>query len=366
MASSSWIEEEWSALRWHLPEGWREKAWESKAMERSRKIADPETLLRLILMHAGGGLSLQQTAGRARAVGLSDVSDVALLKRFRKCGQWVQWMNQQLAGLSIGKDGELVKGRRLLALDGSDVSEPGATGSDWRLHYCVELASLSCHWMKITDVSQAESAAQVPLDPRDIVLIDRGYCRASSLGAVLETGADVVVRYHSTSLPLFEADGSRVDVWGWIKTLKGSKPMERTAYFHWKDRVYPLRICVLRKALAQARRARQKAIRKASKDGHRIRPQTLALSEYVIVLCSLPEATLNLTQTLELYRARWQVELVFKRLKSLLCFGHLPKYDPDSSKAWLQAKLLVAQLAERILLYSRTFSPWGYPLESLD
>ena len=68
---------------------------------------------------------------------------------------------------------------------------------------------------------------------------------------------------------------------------------------------------------------------------------------------------------LDLYRLRWQAELAFKRLKSLLNVGHLPKYDPRSSRAWLQAKLLTALLIERLLIESKLFSPWGYPLSAL-
>jgi hypothetical protein len=40
---------------------------------------------------------------------------------------------------------------------------------------------------------------------------------------------------------------------------------------------------------------------------------------------------------LEMYRGRLQVELTFKRLKSLLALGHLKKVDPQGAKAWLQA-----------------------------
>jgi IS4 transposase len=64
---------------------------------------------------------------------------------------------------------------------------------------------------------------------------------------------------------------------------------------------------------------------------------------------------------MEFYRKRWQVELAFKRLKSLLQLGHLKKYDEDSAKAWLQGKLLVACLIETLILTAERFSPWGYP-----
>ena len=63
---------------------------------------------------------------------------------------------------------------------------------------------------------------------------------------------------------------------------------------------------------------------------------------------------------LEWYRLRWQVELVFKRFKSLAQLGHVPKYDDESAKAWLYGKLFVALLVEKLIHHARTISPWGY------
>jgi Transposase DDE domain len=58
---------------------------------------------------------------------------------------------------------------------------------------------------------------------------------------------------------------------------------------------------------------------------------------------------------------RWQIELVFKRLKSLAQLGHVPKYDDRSSRAWVYGKLLVALLTQKLIRIGRTISPWGYP-----
>ena len=66
---------------------------------------------------------------------------------------------------------------------------------------------------------------------------------------------------------------------------------------------------------------------------------------------------------LELYRCRWQIELAFKRLKGLLKLGYLPKNDPQSARAWLQLKLLLALVIEKLCYDARFFSPWGYRLE---
>ena len=66
---------------------------------------------------------------------------------------------------------------------------------------------------------------------------------------------------------------------------------------------------------------------------------------------------------LDLYRCRWQVELVFKRFKSIAHLGHLPKHSDDSAKAWLYGKLFVALLTHKLIQHASCFSPWGYVLE---
>ena len=54
---------------------------------------------------------------------------------------------------------------------------------------------------------------------------------------------------------------------------------------------------------------------------------------------------------------RWQIELYFKRLKSLLDAGHMPKSNDASAKGWMQAKMLSALLLERIMLEAGFFPP---------
>ena len=81
---------------------------------------------------------------------------------------------------------------------------------------------------------------------------------------------------------------------------------------------------------------------------------------------SCPPDRFSASDVLEWYRLRWQVELVFKRFKSLAQFGHLPKSDEQSAKAWLYGKLFVALLTEKIVRHARTFSPWGYATTSVQ
>ena len=102
--------------------------------------------------------------------------------------------------------------------------------------------------------------------------------------------------------------------------------------------------------------------RKASKKQMSTRPGTLEFAKYVLVFTTRSSG--SAAEVLELYRMRWQIELVFKRLKSLAQLGHVPKYDDRSSRAWVYGKLLVALLTQKLIRIGRTISPWGYPFSA--
>ena len=76
----------------------------------------------------------------------------------------------------------------------------------------------------------------------------------------------------------------------------------------------------------------------------------------------MPERDWTDEVVLEWYRTRWQVELVFKRFKSLVQLGCLPKYSDESAKAWLYGKLVAALLVEKLIHHASALSPWGYAL----
>jgi len=67
-----------------------------------------------------------------------------------------------------------------------------------------------------------------------------------------------------------------------------------------------------------------------------------------------------------MYRGRWQIELVFKRLKSILGLGHLRKVDPMAARPWIQGKLFVALIMEALLREGESIFPWGYPLREIQ
>jgi transposase len=94
---------------------------------------------------------------------------------------------------------------------------------------------------------------------------------------------------------------------------------------------------------------------------HHIRPETIESAGYIFVFTTL-DRRFTPTTILELYRGRWQIEITFKRLKSIIGVGHLKKTDLEAAKSWIHGKLLVAFLIEALIVAAERFFPWGYPI----
>ncbi len=62
-----------------------------------------------------------------------------------------------------------------IGYNATTVEEPGSTGTDWRVHYCLSLPDLRCDFYELTDNHSAETYKRVPVSEGDIILGDRGY-----------------------------------------------------------------------------------------------------------------------------------------------------------------------------------------------
>lgn len=358
------ISEDWEIVKSFLPEGWEEKSFETRALVRKRKIKSPEMLLLLLLIHLADGQSLRTTSAYAEKADLCSVNDVALLKRLRASSDWFLWMAQQLRQSTTLSGGYTPKSNkfRYRVVDATMINEPGSTGSDWRLHHTINLKSLHCDAFQISDYRTGESFKRFTVSPGDVLIGDRLYCSVPGISHVKSFGGEVLTRFHSlTPLKNYYARPFSL-----LDRLDRLKPME---VGDWRVHLFPEkgvrisgRICAVRKTEEAIAKAKEAIRKEATKKQRRIREETLKYAEYFVVFTTLSRKDMKASEILELYRARWQIELCFKRLKSIMRLGHLPKYDPESCKAWLHGKLFVALLVERIRQEAESFSPWGFPL----
>jgi Transposase DDE domain len=359
------LDEDWRILVSMLPPSWQRTARLSGAVERLRGFDSVNEVLHVLLMHVGCGYSLRETAVRAKAAGLAEISDVTLLNRLRQAEGWLQHLCQALLEESGVRWRAPQPRRHLRALDGTVIKEPGPTGSHWRLHYSLRLPELTCDQLVITATKGAQTAENLerfPMAPGDIILADRGYCHPSGVARVSRQGADIIVRLNS-SVPLFDPAEQRFPLLGELRTLPtaGSLGQWRVG-MHDQDQRVEGRLCAVRKSQQAIAAAQRKLDQREHKHQIRVRPETREYAHYVMVFTTLPESEMGAAQVLEYYRFRWQIELVFKRLKSLLVVGHLPKHDAQSARAWLYGKLFVALLTQKLVHLGSAISPWGYDL----
>lgn len=382
MAQGLAMTQDFSVVRDLLPPGWQSQARELGALRRTRGFKDAGALLQVMFIHLLEGCGLRETAVRASLAGLAEVSDVAILNRLRGCGAWFEWMSRamvdQLAqSRPIQAEGVLA-GRRLRVVDGSIVKEPGPTGAQWRLHYSIELPSLHCDEVRISTTKEGETLRRFSFKPGDIVLADRGYAQGAGLQYAVAAGADVLVRCNLVTLPLLARSVSDANVEGGppaavsLDILACLRGLSLGQAGDWPVSVRVTkasakqpavlvhgRLCAIKKGAVAALKARERVRREAMRCQSQLRAETLEAADYVFVFTTLG-SEVSAQQVLDLYRARWQIELTFKRLKSLTGLGHLKKHDERAARAWLQGKLLASVLLDALITLAERVSPWGY------
>lgn len=236
----------------------------------------------------------------------------------------------------------------MVTVDASAVCSPGADTTDARLHVQMRVTDLDFVTVRVEDVSIGETFKLFPWQPGQLAVGDRAYCNPPGIRAVVERGADVLVRLNRGALPLCKPSGEPFELVTWLRGLVSNKSSETDVVI--RDRKGKLtdvegRVIAIRLPVAQAERARARLPRE---HGSKVSDLDRELASYVILFTTAPKSRLNAELCLELYRLRWQIELLFKRWKSLCGFDRLPNYLDETITAWLYAKVLLALLMQRM------------------
>ncbi len=355
------VETEWAYLVGLLPADLEKLAAESGALRRRRAVGSAAELVRLALAYAVEDWSLRQTAAMARTLGWQPLSDVAVLKRLRGSAEFLRRVVSALLArrLTIGPR----PATAVCLVDATTVRRPGDPATDWRLHVVYDLTALQLRAVQITDTRQGESLTRLTVPEDAIYVGDRAYGTTPGVRHWVEHGGTFITRTSLQQIQLEPvAGGGPVDRLAWLETLPEAQAGAcmvgvRTDEFG----VIPLRLVAVRKSPAAVAAAVQRAVSASQRHGHVVRADTVRMAAYVICLTNCT-ATITPEQVLEVYRFRWQIELAFKRLKSLLHLDHLRARDADLAQAYLLAKILAALLAEELTVQAALFSPWGFQL----
>jgi hypothetical protein len=326
-----------------------------KAIQRVKKVRSAEDLLRLAMIWGPGRQSYRETAVLAAHGKIVDMSDKAVVGRMRRAGDWLAHI---LAGLLAARTNRpRTDALDVSVVDGSVICSPGK-GQDWRLHARYDAGQGRFSDLVLTTARHAECASRTPAQARQITIMDRGYARVRSFQAVLREGGDFIARTGWRQLVFHDAKNQRIDLMALLhqRRLRAGRFSEHAVWVSGIERSLRLIIQPLPPEIAA--RQRVKRARTANKKSQKLDPRTAEAAGFLMLVTSLPVRGGHSTrQVLDRYPDRWQVEIGFKRFKTLGGIDELPAVDPGLARTWLLAHLIAAVLIDDLVNEIVAFPP---------
>jgi len=349
MTHESIYEVDWRAAVERLggAEALEESARRTRALVRARQIKSALDLLRLLLAYCLGDRGLRLTAAWAAAMGLADISNVALLYRLQQSADWLAHLVGRALSSELPKAGQ---GRLIRLIDATTVAKAGRkqrrSNGLWRIHSAFDLPCERFGAFELTDERGAEAIDRVPVVKGEIRLADRVHLKADRIANVLDDGGDIVVRAGWRSARWLDPQGQAVDLPAMLGKEETDLIDQPIGLARKQGAALALRLIAVRKSETAAAEARRKARRQAQKEGYQLSAKTLASADWFILVTSLSAEDFTAADVLALYRLRWRIELSFKRLKSIVGLKGPPGSDPRSARAYVLAHLLMILLLE--------------------
>jgi hypothetical protein len=317
--------DDWEQILACLPNDLEERAKATGAFTRARGVPNAKTLLRLLLAYCATRMSFRQTVTWAKNQDLAHLSDVSLIERMERCESWISGLLQTC--LAIEKPAAST--RPIHLVDATHIVS--AEKQLWRLHIVYDACCQTVEQVVLADSHTAENFQNFKAQAGVLYLADRAYGTPKSIASILDAGGEVLCRMkaarylpHANSQKVVEIQAERGRV------IMAPIPAEKLA------------------------KAEKRVKRKASRNQRQINEKTLEANRYLCLFCS--DNSLTAQEAVDLYRWRWQIELQFKRLKSLQNLDEMTLKSPLLIRVYLLCHTLLAVIAQQ-LQQAAVFSP---------
>jgi len=190
-------------------------------------------------------------------------------------------------------------------------------------------------------------------------ITDLGYFALAVFATMAAAGEYFLSRLQFGTHVLLHS-GRAVEVLGWLAKQPG--PFVDVLVLLGQEQRLPCRLIAWRLPREQASRRRQKLRREMmKKKGREPSAERLAWCDWTILVTNVPAELLTPQEAAILYRARWQVELLFKRWKSLGSAAALVGSTVVRQMVRVWSRLLAAVLQHWLMVGTI----WGDPSRSL-
>jgi Transposase DDE domain len=197
------------------------------------------------------------------------------------------------------------------------------------------------------------SLQQAPLTEGSLRIADLGYFDTAVLQGMARARVYFLSRLQFGTA-VFSPEGQSLRLLDWLTRQSG--PWVDRHVLVGTERKVPCRIIAWRLPEEQANRRRQKLIAEARrKDGRTPSQQRLAWCDWTILVTNTPGELLTPQEAAILYAARWQIELLFKRWKSLGLIAELAGSTTARQMVRVWSRLLAALVQHWVMLATA----WG-------
>lgn len=191
-------------------------------------------------------------------------------------------------------------------------------------------------------------------------IADLGYFNVAVFADMMAHGEHFLSRLQFGTAILSPA-GHELDLLEWLAKQPGpfvDQPIQLS-----KGQRLACRLIAWRLPEEQVNRRRQKVRQEIQRrDGQEPSAERLAWCEWTILVTSVPPEMLTAAEAVVLYRARWQIELLFKRWKSQGLVAELSGATVTRQMVRVWSRLLAALVQHWLIVTSA----WGEPTKSLN
>jgi hypothetical protein len=188
------------------------------------------------------------------------------------------------------------------------------------------------------------AADDLPVEPGDLVLRDRGYFKVNTIKDMKEKGADSLVLYkHKTKL--FDPhSGDEINL---LDHLKRHDNIDQIVILGSQKRL---------RARIVARRVKQEVANtrrmRAKKESSYKNPskEALALMSWTIVITTIDDPEISFETLLTIYGFRWRIENIFKTWKSNFSFAKIHNVSENQFYILMYARFIM------IIMINKTFA----------
>lgn len=299
------------------------KLEKSKVIKRKRVVKSCSVLFQATILYIVEKLSFQRLSDVMAIKYKVSMSDTSWKKQISKVAPVIYGIMMEFLNSKSQTNKNTILGySSVYALDATDITLEGKKGTILRAHTEYDISGQASFKALIADIHTGESAKLFSVKANSLYFADRAYGKTPQMGYMIENNADFVFRFSPSHVKMF-SDAKCIQQIDFSLLLSAKDQISSfECFFKDKKRIRKIRVIISPIPKDKAETAVKKAKRKSNKKQYKISAKTLVYAQYLFLATSLSDDYSN-QDIISAYRNRWQIELHFKRSKSLLRFHKL-------------------------------------------